>query len=95
MASLTHTGANPSFSGNDDAAGHGNFFDQQYTIVLQRQAADLLAAVGLNFVTRPYAMHSSTSAPELAVCVREIYGSDADIVTWDFAMTDGRWYWRE
>lgn len=63
-------------------------------MVMQRQAADIFNAVGLHFVARPYAMHSSTSAPELAVCVREIYGSDADIVTWDFSLTDGRWHWR-
>ena len=80
--------------GDSGAAGHGNFFGEQYTMVLQRQATDVLAAVGLNFVARPFAMHSSTSAPELATCVREIYGSDVDMITWDFAATDGRWHWR-
>lgn len=81
-------------SGDSGAAGHGNFFGEQYTMVLQRQAADMFMSVGLNFVARPFAMHSSTSAPELAACVREIYGSDVDMVTWDFATTDGRWHWR-
>ena len=84
----------PTRSGDSGAAGHGNFFGEQYTMILQRQAAGMFAAVGLNFIARPFAMHSSTSAPELANCVRAIYGDDVDIVTWDFATTDGRWHWR-
>lgn len=76
------------------AAGHGNFFGEQYTMVLQERAADLFASVGLNFEARPFAMHSSTSAPEVAACVKEIFGTDVDMLAWDFAMTDGRWHWR-
>jgi hypothetical protein len=63
-------------------------------MVLQRRAEGLFRAVGLNFVTRPYAIAAATSAPEIAACAEEIYGTDPDIVTWDFAMTDGRWHWR-
>eukprot|EP00977_Amphora_coffeiformis_P003267 scaffold609_cov170-Amphora_coffeaeformis.AAC.21 len=63
-------------------------------MVLQEKAADLFASVGLNFVARPFAMHSATSAPEVAACVKEIFGTDVDMVAWDFAMTDGRWHWR-
>ena len=92
MGSCSHIRFN--YSGDSGAAGHGNFFDQQYTVVLQQQAADLFQSVGLNFIARPYAMHSSTSAPELGACVREIYGDDVDIMTWDFALTDGKWHWR-
>lgn len=81
-------------SGNDSAAGHGNFFGEQYTMVLQDRARDLFHSVGLDFVARPYAKGGATSAPELAACAQEIFGTDVDMITWDFALTDGRVYWR-
>lgn len=81
-------------SGNDAAAGHGNFFDEQYTMVLQDRARDLFHSVGLDLVARPFGMGGTTSAPEIAGCLKEIYGTDVDLITWDYAMTDGRNYWR-
>ena len=63
-------------------------------MILGERARDLMAAVGLRLVTRPYARGGATSAPELAACAKEIYGTDIDIITWDFAMTDGRTHWR-
>ena len=82
------------YSGNDAAAGHGNFFDEQYTIVMQNRARDLFRSVGLDLVARPYGMGGATSAPEIAGCLEMIYGSDVDLITWDFSMTDGRFFWR-
>ena len=58
------------------------------------QARDMLNQVGLRLVARPYARGGSTSAPEVAACAKEIYGTDIDIITWDFSMTDGRTHWR-
>jgi len=81
-------------SGNDDAAGHGNFFNEQYTVVLQDRAEDMFDRIGLRLITRPFARSGATSAPELAACAKEIYGTDIDIITWDFGMTDGRTHWR-
>ena len=37
-------------AGNAAAAGHGNFFDEQYTMVLQDRIWDLFHSVGLDFV---------------------------------------------
>mmetsp|Transcript_17977 Transcript_17977/g.33994 ORF Transcript_17977/g.33994 Transcript_17977/m.33994 type:complete len:620 (-) Transcript_17977:170-2029(-) len=81
-------------AGNDDAAGHGNFFNEQYTMVLQDRAKDMFDQIGLRLITRPFARSGATSAPELAACAKEIYGTDIDIITWDFGMTDGRTHWR-
>ena len=63
-------------------------------MVLDNRAKEMLATVGLNLVVRPYGRGGATSAPELAACAKEIYGTDVDLITWDFAMTDGRWFWR-
>jgi hypothetical protein len=64
--------------GNQDAAGHGNFFEEQYTMVMKRQAADMFSAVNLNLVARPFGMGGATSAPEIAGCAEEIYGKDSE-----------------
>ena len=59
------------------------------------RAKDLFHSVGLDMVARPFGIGGATSAPEIAGCAKEIFGTDVDLITWDFAMTDGRWYWRE
>ena len=90
-----HFHNNHAHSGNSDAAGHGNFFGEQYTMVMADRAKDLFHSVGLDLVARPFGIGGATSAPEIAGCAKEIFGTDVDLITWDFAMTDGRWYWRE
>ena len=63
-------------------------------MVMHDRARDLFQSVGLDLVVRPYGIGGATSAPEIAGCANEIFGTDVDMITWDFAMTDGRWYWR-
>ena len=48
----------------------------------------------MNLVTRPFARGGDTSAPEVAACAKEIFGTDIDLITWDYAMTDGKAHWR-
>ena len=64
-------------------------------MVMADRARDLFHSVGLDLVARPFGIGGATSAPEIAGCAKEIFGTDVDLITWDFAMTDGRWYWRE
>ena len=63
-------------------------------MVMWDRARDLFQSVGLDLVARPFGMGAATSAPEIAGCAKEIFGTDVDLITWDFAMTDARWYWR-
>ena len=86
--------SNCTTSGNSAAAGHGNFFDQQYTMVMERKATQLFDAIGLRLVARPYGRRGDTSAPEVAACAKELYGTDVDLITWDFSVTYGRAHWR-
>jgi hypothetical protein len=78
-------------AGDSSAAGHGNMFNQSYTAVLERAVQPAFQAIGLNFVARNYGMIWYQSAPELAFCMKEIYGTagDLDILNWDFSMQDG------
>ena len=77
--------------GHSSTAGHGNFFDESYTAVLEKTVKPLFTAVGIQFEARNYAMGGTEAAPEAAWCMEEIFGTDdLDLVVWDYGMTDGR-----
>mmetsp|Transcript_7710 Transcript_7710/g.11021 ORF Transcript_7710/g.11021 Transcript_7710/m.11021 type:complete len:630 (-) Transcript_7710:48-1937(-) len=75
--------------GDSSAAGHGNLLEQSYTAVLEDTVKDVFASLGIKFIARNYAMGGYVSAPELALCMESIYGSDIDVLNWDFAKMDG------
>lgn len=81
--------------GHSSAAGHGNLYDESYTAVLERGAKGIFEALGLNFTGRNYAMGGTKAAPEVALCSKEIFGLDVDVLIWDFGMTDGGQYENE
>jgi hypothetical protein len=78
-------------AGDSSAAGHGNMFNQSYTAVLERTVHSAFQSIGLNFIARNYGMIWYQSAPELAFCMKEVYGTagDLDVLNWDFSMQDG------
>lgn len=81
--------------GHSSTAGHGNFFHESYTAVLDRAARPVMAAVQLDFAARNYAMGGTAAAPEIALCAREIFGSNLDVLVWDYGMTDGAQVWKQ
>jgi len=81
--------------GHSSSAGHGNFFHESYTAVMERSAKGVFEAVGLELEARNYAMGGTSSALEVAMCSREIYGMDIDALSWDFGMTDGNAMWKQ
>jgi len=76
--------------GHSAAAGHGDLFNQTHAAVLERVARPAFAALGIEFRGKNYAMGGTNSAPEVAMCMNEIFGMDMDVLSWDFGMTDGR-----
>ncbi|KAG7362731.1 hypothetical protein IV203_026091 [Nitzschia inconspicua] len=76
--------------GHSSAAGHGNLFNETYTYYMERDLVDVFGAVGIEFVGRNYAMGGTSSGSEIAMCWEQIFGSDVDIFSWDFGMTDGK-----
>ncbi|KAL7493458.1 hypothetical protein ACHAWT_006660 [Skeletonema menzelii] len=72
-------------AGDSSAAGHGNLYSQSYTAVLQRTVQAHFKAVGIQFEAKNYGMGNYNSAPELALCMNEIFGDDIDVLMWDFA----------
>eukprot|EP00546_Thalassionema_frauenfeldii_P008513 CAMPEP_0178922430 /NCGR_PEP_ID=MMETSP0786-20121207/16149_1 /TAXON_ID=186022 /ORGANISM="Thalassionema frauenfeldii, Strain CCMP 1798" /LENGTH=685 /DNA_ID=CAMNT_0020596793 /DNA_START=41 /DNA_END=2098 /DNA_ORIENTATION=- len=83
-----------STGGHSAAAAHGNLHNESYTAFLEKSAKDSFRAVGIEFIGRNYAMGGMDSAPNLAVCNEAVYGTDADVISWDFGMTDGGAHWK-
>jgi hypothetical protein len=83
--------------GHSATAGHGNFYNESYTSYLEQALQPLFAsAVNVQFVGRNYAMGGTAAAPEIAWCAKEIFGTDLDVLVWDFGMTDGsRALWKQ
>jgi hypothetical protein len=80
--------------GHSSAAGHGNLFNESYTAYMERGAKDVFRAIGIDFAGRNYAMGGMDSAPQIALCNEAIFGKDADVISWDFGMTDGKVHWK-
>ena len=80
--------------GHSAAAGHGNLYNESYTAFMERAAKDVFGAVGIDFIGRNYAMGGMNSAPEIALCQESLFGIDADLISWDFGMTDGSSNWK-
>jgi hypothetical protein len=76
--------------GNSVAAGHGNLYHESYTSVLEQVMTDAWAQLGVRWIARSYASSAAQSAPEAAFCSQALYGTDVDILVWDFSLTDGR-----
>lgn len=78
--------------GHSSAAGHGNFYDESYTAVLEQNVQVIFNAVGMHFKGRNYAMGGSDSAPQAAWCNEEIFGTDVDVLVWDYGYVgDKEW----
>ena len=73
--------------GHSAAAGHGNLFNESYTAILELGSLPIFEAVGMNFSARNYAMGGTSSGMEIASCVKEVFGVDFDVLSWDYGMT--------
>jgi len=75
-------------AGDVRAGGFGNDPQNSYTSVLHETTRHAFQAVGLEFIAQNRAIRSAPSGPILALCMKTIYGSNIDILNWDFSLTD-------
>ena len=75
--------------GHSASAGHGNFFNESYTATMGVASGPIFEAVGLDFLARNYAMGATACGMEIASCMKEVFGHDVDILSWDYGMTTG------
>ena len=75
-------------AGDSSAAGHGNLFSQSYTAVLEDTVKDAFEVLNIKFQGKNYGMGGYVSAPELAICMESVFGTDIDVLNWDFSMME-------
>mmetsp|Transcript_801 Transcript_801/g.1820 ORF Transcript_801/g.1820 Transcript_801/m.1820 type:complete len:416 (-) Transcript_801:864-2111(-) len=80
--------------GHSASAGHGNMFNESYTAYMERDLKDVFGSAGIKFEGRNYAMGGTSCAAEVAMCWEEIFGTDVDVFSWDYGMTDSGNYER-
>ena len=76
-----------STGGHSAAAAHGNFAEESYTHVLGDFLCRPFGEMGVRFVARDRAMGAHGGCPS-CFAMEAMYGADADVVLWDFGMTD-------
>jgi len=73
--------------GMSDTAGHGNFFEESYTMVMGQLLEPAMLAAGIGFQARNMAMGGVPSFPS-SLCMQDSFGKDVDIVGWDYRMVE-------
>lgn len=73
--------------GHSAAAGHGNHFQQSYTLQVQKVMEPILARVGVYFQAHNFGM-GGLGTSQNALGAKDLYGR-CDVLMWDSGMTEG------
>ena len=78
------------FAGYSVTVGRGNYFHQSFPFVLERLLGPLLQNVlGVSLEVRNAAIGGIPSFP-YGFCLPHFVGKDADVVSWDYSMNEGK-----
>jgi hypothetical protein len=78
------------FAGYSVTVGRGNFFSQSFPFVLERVLKTPLKQIlGVELIVRNGAIGGIPSFP-YGWCLSHFLGEDADVVSWDYGMNEGR-----
>jgi len=78
------------FGGYSITVGRGNFFQQSYPFVMENILKDLVQrGLKMNFTVRNAAIGGTPSFP-YGWCMSNLLGDDADVVSWEFGLNEGR-----
>jgi hypothetical protein len=78
------------FAGYSVSVGRGNFFSQSFPFVVERILQKRMKQViGVDLVVRNGAIGGIPSFP-YGWCLEHFLGEDADVVSWDYSMNEGR-----
>ncbi|KAL7557355.1 hypothetical protein ACA910_020223 [Epithemia clementina (nom. ined.)] len=75
------------FGGYSVTVGRGNYFHQSFPFVLERKLHDLFSLLGTNLEVKNAAIGGCPSFP-YGWCMENFWGTDTDVVSWDFAMNE-------
>jgi hypothetical protein len=74
--------------GHSAAAGHGNNFQQSYTLQVQRILEPVLARLGVYHKSHNFGM-GGLGTLQNCIAAQDLYGPDIDVIMWDSSMTEG------
>ena len=79
------------FGGYSVTVGRGNHFEQSYPFIMQKILAPILELppLGVKLIVRNSAIGGIPSFP-YGWCLRNFLGEDADVVSWDYGMNEGK-----
>lgn len=73
--------------GHSAAAGHGNYFQQSYTLQVGRILEPIFARLGVKASARNFGF-GGLGTLQSALAIRDMYGNDVDALLWDSGMTE-------
>jgi len=78
------------FAGYSVSVGRGNYFSQSFPFVVERiLQSPMKQVLGVDLVVRNAAIGGIPSFP-YGWCLAHFLGEDADVVSWDYSMNEGR-----
>ena len=87
-AIMTEDSFNVVLGGHSAAAGHGNHFQQSYTLQIAKILEPIFARLGVKMEARNFAM-GGLGTLQSSMAAGDIYGRDIDVLIWDSGMTEG------
>ena len=75
------------FGGYSVTAGRGNYFHQSFPFVLETKLQSIFSHVGVPLQVRNAAIGGCPAFP-YGWCMSNFWGTDTDVVSWDFAMNE-------
>jgi hypothetical protein len=85
---MTEDSFTVAMGGHSAAAGHGNHFQQSYTLQVQRILEPVLARLGVHHKSHNFGM-GGLGTIQNSLGAKDLYGTDvADVMIWDSSMTE-------
>jgi len=77
------------FAGYSVTVGRGNYFNQSFPFILKDLLEPMFQKMDLELVVRNAAIGGIPSFP-YAFCFPHFLGTDADVISWDYSMNEGK-----
>ncbi|CAJ1962080.1 unnamed protein product [Cylindrotheca closterium] len=74
--------------GHSNAAGHGNVFSETYSHYIGQDLRIIWDALGVEMISRNMGMGAMKASPDISTCSQAVFGTDVDLLTWNYAMLD-------
>eukprot|EP00548_Thalassiothrix_antarctica_P016848 CAMPEP_0194190572 /NCGR_PEP_ID=MMETSP0154-20130528/63421_1 /TAXON_ID=1049557 /ORGANISM="Thalassiothrix antarctica, Strain L6-D1" /LENGTH=650 /DNA_ID=CAMNT_0038912601 /DNA_START=194 /DNA_END=2142 /DNA_ORIENTATION=- len=77
------------FAGYSVTVGRGNYFNQSFPFVLKNLLEPIFQKIDIELIVRNAAIGGIPSFP-YAFCFPHFLGTDADVISWDYSMNEGK-----